>query len=370
VQPEIWLLYGSECNVCEIFDKTNTNRAYKDSITVQNVKFLIRKINKDDVPNRYKHLVGEILEGNEYWPVQLNIAVTQGDTVLYHGNIAESADWRNGVIDKKYMHPPITATLDELHSYGFNYSEFFEQEFNLEHFARRALNPLERDDFNARLDQWSAKSNSTTPNTIQVSILGTAKQPAANGLFISTRIKQLQAIFNKKHLVTTYANGVEKYRDTLVKQGNKYEFISSDINAKHPSDLGGMNNWLQNIAASKHNRQLVIQVGHSGPTGMPIWGSALTVTPNALKTGFDKTDKHITFVSGACHSGLFANVAQCGYFAAHPDAISTGCQTSLDAIESSDDYLKYFFLKIPLMQMQTEISKLAFRKLIGTHRLN
>ena len=345
VQPEIWLLSGSECNVCEIFDKTKEDRDYGNSITVKNVNFLIKKIDKDEVPDPYKRLVDEIAIGNEHWPVQLNIAVIQGNTLLYHGNIAESADWRNGVINEKYMRPPITATLDELHSFGFNYSEFFRQEFNLEHFAKRALNPLERGDFNVKLDQWLSTGNSATPKNIQVSILGTANQPAANGLFISTRIRQLQALFNNEHLLTTYANGQEKYRDTLVKTGDKYEFVSSGIDAQYPSTLDGMNRWLQSIAASKHDKQLIIQAGHSGPTGMPIWGSALTVTPEALKAGFDKTNKHITFVSGSCHSGLFANVAQCGYYAAHPDAISTGCQTSLEAIESSDDYLKYFFLQ-------------------------
>ena len=345
VQSEIWLLSGSECNVCEIFDQTKVNRDYRDSITVQNVKFFIRNINKNEVPDSYKRLVDEIAKDNQYWPVQLNVAVVQGNTVLYHGNIAESADWRNGVIDQKYMRPPITATLDELHSFGFNYGDFFRREFNLEHFAKRALNPLERDDFNAKLDRWSAIDNSSTPTKSQVSILGTANQPAANGLFISTRIRQLQGLFNKAHLLTTYVNGQEKLRDTLVKKEDKYEFVFSDIDAQYPANLDGMNSWLQNIATSKHNKHLIIQVGHSGPTGMPIWGSALTVTPEALKAGFDKTQKHITFVSGSCHSGLFANVAQCGYYAAHPDAISTGCQTSLDAIESSDDYLKYFFLQ-------------------------
>jgi hypothetical protein len=346
-QPEIWLISGSKCNVCEIFDKARENRAYKDSITLQNITFSIKNVNKDNVPKIYKGLVDQIAQDNEYWSVQLNVAVVQGDTILYHGNIAESADWRNGFLEQKYMRPPITATLDELHSFGFNYSDFFESEFNLEHFAKRALDPLERGDFNARLDQWKeieTKDESALLSS-QVSILGTAQQPAANGLFISTRIRQLQALFDQENLITTYANGPEKYRDTLVKTGDKYEFVSSGIDAQFSSDLAGMNSWLQKIAESTHDKQLIIQVGHSGPTGAPIWGSALTVTPEALKTGFDKTNKHITLVSGSCHSGLFANVAQCGYYAAHPEAISTGCQTSLEAIESSDDYLKYFFLQ-------------------------
>jgi hypothetical protein len=92
------------------------------------------------VADKYTDLVDQLAEGNEYWPVQLNVAVVQGDTILYHGNIAESADWRNGSLKQKYMRPPVTANLDELHSFGFNYGDFFEREFNLEHFSKRALN--------------------------------------------------------------------------------------------------------------------------------------------------------------------------------------------------------------------------------------
>jgi hypothetical protein len=362
LQAEIWLLFGSECNVCEIFDRTKQNRGYKDSITLQNVTFPIKSVDKDKVPKAYKAIVAQIAKGNEHWPVQLNVAVVQGDNILYHGNIAESADWRNGFLEQKYMRPPVTATLDELHSFGFNYSDFFEREFNLEHFAKRALNPLDRDDFNARLDQFKVMEEAPTLKNSKVSILGTAKQPAANGLFISTRIRQLQGLFEQDILLTTYANGPDKHRDTLVKIGDKYEFVSSDIEAQYSSDLAGMNSWLQEISESTHNKQLIIQVGHSGPTGAPIWGSALTVTPEALKAGFDKTGKHITLVSGSCHSGLFANVAQCGYYAAHPDAISTGCQTSLEAIESSDDYLKYFVLQDDLNADANEDEKISFEE--------
>ncbi len=148
----------------------------------------------------------------------------------------------------------------------------------------------------------------------------------------------------------------------LVMQPEIWLLSGSDCDAQYPATLNGMNSWLQSIAASKHAKQLIIQVGHSGPNGMPIWGSALTVTPETLKAGFDKTNKNITFVSGACHSGLFANVAQCGYFAAHPEAISTGCQTSLDAIESSDDYLKYFFLQDTLGADANKDKQISFHE--------
>src|SRR4029077_5036404 len=38
-----------------------------------------------------------------------------------------------------------------------------------------------------------------------------------------------------------------------------------------------------------------------------------------------------------------AKVAQCGFFAAHPDVRASGCQLSPAALERSDDYLRFFF---------------------------
>jgi hypothetical protein len=61
----------------KIFDKTKQNRGYKDSITLQNVKFLIKSINKDKVPKAYKAMIVQIAQGNEYWSVKLNVAVVK-----------------------------------------------------------------------------------------------------------------------------------------------------------------------------------------------------------------------------------------------------------------------------------------------------
>ena len=51
----------------------------------------------------------------------------------------------------------------------------------------------------------------------------------------------------------------------------------------------------------------------------------------------------LVMVSGACNGGMFAKVAQCGFFAAHPDVRASGCQLSPAALETSDDYLRFFF---------------------------
>jgi hypothetical protein len=90
-------------------------------------------------------------------------------------------------------------------------------------------------------------------------------------------------------------------------------------------------------------RTLLVQVGHSGPAGSPLWGHGLTLAPAAVAPLAREAAGTMIMVSGACHSGLFATAAQCGFFAAHPDVVASGCQLSPAALETSDDYLRHFF---------------------------
>src|SRR5262249_18014157 len=79
------------------------------------------------------------------------------------------------------------------------------------------------------------------------------------------------------------------------------------------------------------------------PAGSPLWGHGVTLDPASLEPIERDAPAAMIMVSGACHSGMFAKHVQCGFFAAHPDVIASGCQLSPDALEASDDYLRHFF---------------------------
>ncbi len=103
-----------------------------------------------------------------------------------------------------------------------------------------------------------------------------------------------------------------------------------------------MNSVLTGVLHAERARTLLVQVGHSGPVGSPLWGHGLPVTPADLEPLKSAAGK-LVMVSGACNGGMFAKVAQCGFFAAHPDVRASGCQLSPAALETSDDYLRFFF---------------------------
>lgn len=352
-QPEVWLLSGKDCNICELFEGVSQQRGYQESVVVKGIEYPIKRIDKANMPAFLVAALGDEVVNDKYWPVQLNVAVVDGQSLLYQGNIAQSADFSQAFIKSDYMQPKSKATLEQLHQFGFNYPDFFKQQFNLEYFVNVALHKV-----TPHKDNALALTLSDFPpaRTSSVSLWGSAMQPARNGLFISTRIKQLAERFNEEVPYIVFAHGSDSQAlDTLTLNQEDYRFVKAEVKSDFAADVKGIEQWLSSVKNNQAERHLLIQVGHSGPIGAPVWGHALPINQALLKQTIAATGKNTVMVSGACHSGLFAQAASCGFYAAHPDAIATGCQTSLSAIEASDDYLKFFFADNSSRLAQTEL---------------
>jgi hypothetical protein len=104
-----------------------------------------------------------------------------------------------------------------------------------------------------------------------------------------------------------------------------------------------LNSVLTGVLHADHASTLLVQVGHAGPTGAPLWGHGLTLSPADIEPIKRDSSDALIMVSGACNGGQFAKAVQCGFFAAHPDVRAGGCQLSPAALETSDDYLRHFF---------------------------
>ncbi|MEE4331068.1 MAG: hypothetical protein V2J10_09380 [Wenzhouxiangella sp.] len=359
-QTEIWLLSGPECNICSIYEQIASDRGYSSHLTIDGEDIAIRRGDKQTLPLLLAEHFGQDIEDDVNWPIQLTVVVVEGGSVLYSANIAESVDWSEGRIDERHMDPPATETEAALHDYGFDYADYFRRKINLEYFVARARGEAELPyrEGDIRVEDAPEKVNDKS-----MSIWGTAVQPANNGLFISTRIRELIDRFGRDRLFLTYTNGGDRSRrDTLLLDDAGYRFVPSNLAADFAGDFAGVDDWFGHIASSRADKHLIIQVGHYGPTGMPVWGHALKLTPEAIGAAVDATGKDVTLVSGACHSGLLAGAAQCGFFAAHPEVIATGCQRSFDAIEASDDYLMFFFLSDDAPKDANQDGTISFRE--------
>jgi hypothetical protein len=116
-------------------------------------------------------------------------------------------------------------------------------------------------------------------------------------------------------------------------------FKRADVRADYAADAAGLNSVLTGVLHAERARTLLVQVGHAGA----LWGHGLTLAAADLEPIKRESSGALIMVSGACNGGQFAKAVQCGFFAAHPDVRASGCQLSPAALETSDDYLKYFF---------------------------
>ena len=333
----LWLLSGPDCNICSIYEQVAADRGYGDRLKLDGQTYPIRRADKRELPPLLAEYFAASIADDEHWPIQLTVAVTEKDRVVYAANVAESVDWRDGRIAARFMDPPATESEEALHDYGFDYADHFRRHINLEYFVARASGAA---DLPYREGAVRVAPAAELRSDKRVSIWGAARRHEED-----VDIRQLVEHIGRSRLFLTYTNGDDtSRRDTLVLDAGEYRFVRSDLAADFPGDFQGIDAWFSHIASADAARHLVIHVGHSGPTGLPVWGHALSLSPEALGAAIEATGKRAVLVSGGCHSGLFAGAAQCGFFAAHPQVIATGCQRSYEAVQASDDYLKFFFL--------------------------
>ena len=134
--------------------------------------------------------------------------------------------------------------------------------------------------------------------------------------------------------------------DTSITDGNRVTFRHGDIEPDFSASRIDVSTVFAAVRHSENTRTLLIHVGHSGENGIPLWGQLGVVSPDDVSNSFQHGSNRTIMISGGCHSGVFARSAQCGFFAAHPEVLATGCQLSPEAVDESDDYLRLFFASL------------------------
>ncbi|HVY64406.1 MAG TPA: hypothetical protein VHH11_06230 [Gammaproteobacteria bacterium] len=349
---EVWLASTDKCNSCAIYERVAQQRGYGSALRYADgaggTRIPILAIGKNVLA---QDMLAQLPKGegpdNPNWDVTLTVLVVDAGKVLTAGNIADSADNLELREPQAVMFPPAApADGDPSLSQRSLYTEFFLSHWNLEYFVDVALGKRPK-----RVPVKLVDLASPAPAPLgarNVVLWGSAGTPLANSLFIPTRIAEIRAALEAQKLgslkfVTLFGHGPGvDGNDTSYIVDGRTQFKRAGIHADYAADAAGVNSVLTGVLRADRARTLLVQVGHSGPAGSPLWGHGMTVLPadlEPLKTAAGK----VVMVSGACNGGMFAKVAQCGFFAAHPDVRATGCQLSPAALESSDDYLRLFF---------------------------
>jgi hypothetical protein len=348
---EVWLASSENCNSCALYERVAQQRGYGSALRYAdsgNSRIPILAIGKNVLA---QDMLAQLPPGegpdNPNWDVTLTVLVVDAGRVLTAGNISDSADNTELQQPRAVMFPPAApADGDPALSGQSLYNEFFLSHWNLEYFVDVALGKRPK-----RTPVKLVDLASPTPAALgqrNVVLWGSAGTPIENTLFIPTRITEIRAALDAQKLgslryVTLFGHGpgVEGNDVSYVVDG-RTQFKRADIRSDYAADAAGLNSVLTGILRADRARTLVVQIGRSGPVGAPLWGHGLTVTPADLEPLKAAAGK-LVIVSGACNGGRFAKVAQCGFFAAHPDVRASGCQLSPAALEASDDYLRFFF---------------------------
>jgi hypothetical protein len=352
---EIWLASTPRCASCQVYDQAAKRRGYGKVLTYahgnQQLRISIRHVDKASLLSSIlKQLKGDASPANKYWPIELDVLVVENGQVLYSGNIAESSDARDWRYPDAVMSPPKHPARSDpsLDASGKEYERFFSETWNLEYFVAVALKDRLPRESLPLLDLNSAEK--VPLNRANVILWGGAQTPLKNGLFISHRIKEIRALLQAQtsalnpRFITLYGNGPNSAaNDTSLMDGSGTSFGRVDVNADFSSSVEGVSAVFSAVRRSHGTRNLLIHVGHSGELGIGLWGQLGYVSPKDVSNAFEQNGGHTIMISGGCNSGVFARAAQCGFFAAHPAVLATGCQLSPEAIDKSDDYLRFFF---------------------------
>jgi hypothetical protein len=348
---EVWLASSESCNSCALYERAAQLRGYERALQYPDrggLTIPILKIGKNVLAEDVlAQLPPDEGPGSPNWELTLTVLVVDAGRVLVAGNIAESADNAELVQPHSVMFPPAEpADGDPALSQESLYAEFFVNHWNLEYFVDVALGKQPK-----RVPAKLVDLASPAPASLgarNVVLWGSAGTPLANALFIPTRLAEIRAALDALKLpalryVTLYGHGPSvEGNDTSYIVDGRTRFKRADVHADYAADGAGLNSVLTAVLRADKARTLLVQVGHSGPAGSPLWGHGLTLQPEDL-VPLKSAPGKVVMVSGACNGGMFAKAVQCGFFAAHPDVRASGCQLSPAALESSDDYLRYFF---------------------------
>ncbi len=282
------------------------------------------------------------------------ILLTRDGRVVAAGNIADSADLRRAEFPEPVMVPRMDADplqVRQLHDQ--TYGQQFLRLWNLDYFYELVGNP----DL-ARQRTMSAWIASRTPAPLQplparnLVLLSTATWPGNNEIFNATRIAEIAATARTvldvpaSNVSVLYGSANAAAPDAVEVSRNRLAFVRQPIEGSRPATLANLANVFLALPKNTPSRNLFVLVGHGGPDGAGLWGHLAPLSPDDLATLHEVGGGDDVLVSGNCFGGVMARAMSCGFFAARPDIVASGCQADALEVAASRDYLKMFFASV------------------------
>jgi hypothetical protein len=270
------------------------------------------------------------------------------------GNIADSGDLRRAQFPDEVMTPPDGADPLQLRAAHDNaYVQTFLRTWNLDYFYELALDPQlrEKRSMAAYIASRPAPAGPPPPSRNLV-VVSTASWPGNNEIFNATRIAEIRGAVEGQlglpanQVSILYGGGNPNVADAVVVRQGRLAFARQPIDGARPATLANLTGVFQGLGRAAPSRNLFVFVGHGGPDGAGLWGQVAELGPADLAALHQTGKGDDVIVSGNCFGGVMARAMSCGFFAARPDIIATGCQADAAEVAQSRDYLKMFFASV------------------------
>jgi hypothetical protein len=229
-------------------------------------------------------------------------------------------------------------------------ADLFRRTWNINWFYRLALDPAALQSRNG--GDWIAGNSATLVpplGSANVLLMSTATGAVDNQIFNALRIEEIRDVLTQAltldlaQLRVFYGGDKSPAANALEVRGGGVGLVRRDVAGSSPFAPDTVLRIFQSIRARPGSRNLLVLVGHGTPEGAGMWGSPAPLSPSTLRTLHDHGGGDDVLVSGNCFGGVMARSTSCGFFAARPDIVATGCQADAAQVAQSQDYLHMFF---------------------------
>lgn len=185
--------------------------------------------------------------------------------------------------------------------------------------------------------------------TARVTLIGTGAEPTENPLFVSFTLSNIKKALKEKYnypedqIVTLYGSGPKSTElDTRVDNKGKIEYKRvSDLKTDASFTSKTLEALYRTISKQGTKKSLWIYSGHGTRGGVGAWGEQKLIGPDSIQQFQNISQSQNIAISGNCYGGQFALSFDCGFFAARPDKLASGCWESRP--EVIQDYASVFF---------------------------
>ncbi len=147
---------------------------------------------------------------------------------------------------------------------------------------------------------------------------------------VMTATQEILGQSGRDNFVTLYGAGPTK--ETLARVTSKVEneIALAPRKPKSVDQIGNRKGLIETFAAARTEavqKLLLITVGHGSPLGGFFWNELPNLGPDELSKYLAMSKTESISINGTCHSGIFRKKNSCGFYAARPELVASGCGT-------------------------------------------